>query len=159
MGSYSKGLLPALIIAIVIVGSIRIINTWVMRSKTLEKRLQGNFSVLIQDGVINIRNLIDQRISHERLYAQLRSEKLESLGQIKRVYLESSGSYSVLKADETRPGLSILPDWDKDFMEPSRISSNVYTCHRCGWINENKRINNACPNCNSKHWVNAILPL
>lgn len=152
----SRGILPAMIIAIVIVSFVRTINILIFKSKEVEKRTQGNFSPLVIDGVLQIGNLIDERISRERLFAQLRSEKIESLGQLQRVYLESSGSYSVLKAPEPKPGLSAIPQWDKDFTEPSKISSYIFACNYCGWINENKKVI-TCPNCRNTEWENAVL--
>lgn len=41
---------------------------------------------------------------------------LHHLGSIKRVYMEANGAFTIIKDDEQKPDLLILPDWDKDFI-------------------------------------------
>lgn len=151
----SKGLLPAIIMAVVIVVITRLLNIGLFNNKKLERLMQGSFSALVSDGVINQRNLIKNNISKERVLAQLRSENIVNLGEVQRLYLESSGSFSLVKSPQPRPGMSVIPEWDRDFNDPSMISKLHSICKVCGWLNEHKKAAQ-CPVCKSKDWNIAL---
>src|SRR5439155_22258210 len=104
------GLLPSILIVIVLVLLQRFINRKDVKNRKLERLIQGERSILVADGVLQLEQMKKTRISKERLIEQLRNEQVEHLGMVKRLYLEANGSFSLLKNEKPSPGLSILPD-------------------------------------------------
>jgi len=51
------------------------------------------------------------------LFAQLRGEGVKQLGEVKRLYFEANGSFSLIKKDHPQPGLIIIPGFDKELSE------------------------------------------
>lgn len=151
----SRGLLPAVVIAMTIVGFIKLLNHIIAESDKFEVAAQGDVGILVTDGIIQLKNLYKGSISRQRLFAHLRNAQVENLGQVQRLYLESSGTYTVLLFKTPHEGLSIIPVWDKDFTEPRKISPENYACTNCGWLNAQKKSKH-CPVCNESNWVNAV---
>jgi uncharacterized membrane protein YcaP (DUF421 family) len=147
----TRGLLPAVVIAFVIVGIIKIINRLMTNNPRFEAAVQGRTAILIQDGVIDVKNLQTNVISRQRLFSQLRSERIESLGQVYRLYLEASGSYTLIRNTEPKPGLSTIPSWDKDF---GIKETDMVTCQNCGFLSDKEL--QICPKCYKKVWVKAV---
>ena len=52
---------------------------------------------LVRNGVLLKRNLRREFITEDELWVQLRKEGVESLDQVKHVYLEANGEFSVIK--------------------------------------------------------------
>lgn len=69
-----RGLLPAVIIAIVVVCVARIVSYYSSRNQKFKKLSQDDLDVLVEDSVLNIPLMKKTRITRERLFAQLRSE-------------------------------------------------------------------------------------
>ncbi|MGN6568551.1 MAG: YetF domain-containing protein [Flavipsychrobacter sp.] len=152
-----RGLLPAIIIAVVVVVINRLIPTTSIKSQRFEKISQGNIDVLVRDGVMQTKTMLKTRVSRERLMAQLRHMELKSLGKVKRLYLEAGGNFTVIKEDEAKPGLSLIPGWHTAFAQRQK-KSDAYVCCNCG----NKKTQHAemvenCKNCGERNWVQAII--
>ena len=56
--------------------------------------------------------------SHEQLFATRRASDVPQLGDVRRVYLEACGNFSVFKAERPKPGLCILPQNDPAMVGP-----------------------------------------
>src|ERR1700743_1445492 len=69
-----RGLLPALLVALVVVAAQRMVATWLSRRQAFERRSQGNISTLVDDCCINLKVMTRVRISRPELFARLRSE-------------------------------------------------------------------------------------
>ncbi|HEX8530276.1 MAG TPA: YetF domain-containing protein, partial [Cytophagales bacterium] len=93
-----RGLLPALIIAVVVIAFQRLMAQATFRSKKVERVLLDHNNILIEDGCINQQEMRKAGLSQERLFAQLRSEGIDSLGKVQRLYFEPSGKFTVLEA-------------------------------------------------------------
>lgn len=130
--SPTNGLLPALIIAIIIVGMTRLIALLSIRSEKFESMTQDELDTLVQDGVMRLYIMKRVRITRERLFAQLRSENLNHLGMVKRVYMEANGTFSLVPNAAGQPGLLVLPDWDEAFIDEKLNRTNVIICKECG---------------------------
>jgi uncharacterized membrane protein YcaP (DUF421 family) len=117
--SPDKGLLPAFIIAIIIIAFQQLIARRSVASKGFEKITQSNYSILVANGQLNLHNMKLVGLSRERIYAELRSARIDNLGQVERLYLEASGQFNVLKFETPRQGESIIPEWDQDFYHNS----------------------------------------
>jgi uncharacterized membrane protein YcaP (DUF421 family) len=128
-----RGLLPGLLICALVIGVHTAISRLSMRSARFENLTHGDLEVLVADGVLQLESLHRSRISLERLMAHLRSEQLFHLGQVQRLYLESNGQFSLLRApDPGRPGLSVLPQDDPDFAREKLIETGQWVCLHCG---------------------------
>lgn len=56
---------------------------------------------LVKDGQILRRNMRREFITDDELWSQLRMEGVESLAQVRTVYLESDGGFSVIKKEDS----------------------------------------------------------
>ncbi|MBT1707955.1 DUF421 domain-containing protein [Fulvivirgaceae bacterium PWU5] len=147
-----RGLLPALIIAIIVVMLGRLISRWACRSERFESLSQDKLGTLVQDSVLQLPELSRTSITRERLFAHLRSEGLTHLGQVKRVYFEAGGFFTLIRNEFARPGLTLIPTWDTEFIAEQGVSADVQVCARCG----NTRTAERCSNCHATEWQNAI---
>jgi uncharacterized membrane protein YcaP (DUF421 family) len=156
-----NGLLPAFIIAAIIVGLTRLISKISVKSQNFERVTQGDLDMLVEDSVMRIDIMKRVRITRERLFAHLRSENLNHLGLIKRVYMEANGSFTLVQNEDGKPGLLVLPDWDESFINEALEKTETIICKNCG---EEKPGNNGqkseeveCLNCGANDWTNAYV--
>jgi uncharacterized membrane protein YcaP (DUF421 family) len=150
--SPERGLLPSVVIALVVVVCGRLIAGKSSRSETFERKSQGKADLLVKNGTICISAIKKTTISRERLFAQLRSMKIIHLGQVQRFYLEANGSFTLVRQKESRPGLAVLPGYDKEFL--SRLNrADVLVCSSCG---NSERQGSFCKQCNSLSAEQAI---
>ena len=94
------------------------------------------------------------RVTRERLFAALRSEGIKHLGQVKRLYMEANGEFSLVNADDERPGLSVIPQWDEDFRSRQKQMETML-CKTCG--SEWKDTWSTCANCTERNMEAAII--
>jgi uncharacterized membrane protein YcaP (DUF421 family) len=76
MVSPSNGMLPAIIIAFIVVAISRLIAIWSFRNQHFEQLTQDNIDVLVEESVMQPDIMKQTRITRERLFAQLRSENI-----------------------------------------------------------------------------------
>jgi uncharacterized membrane protein YcaP (DUF421 family) len=152
-----RGLLPAVVIALVLVGIERIITKWAFKNQSFERLSQGNISTLVKNAVIDVLALERADISRERLFAQLRSLGVTQLGNVKRLYMEANGSFTLVQNESPQPGLPTLPGWDKTLNTNYEAAEDIRVCGFCGQVNE-RPLNNSspCPNCKKVAWMQAI---
>lgn len=161
MLSYDRGILPAYIIAFVIIVITRLVARKSFKDQHFEQVTQGDVDLLVEDCVMNYDIMEKVRISRERLFAQLRSENINHLGLVRRLYMEANGSFTIIPQDEQRPGLMVLPDWDKDFIARKLKKTDITICKNCGRQKpENLAAQNGtakCPNCGEQEWTKAVM--
>ncbi|MGA0557957.1 DUF421 domain-containing protein [Larkinella sp. VNQ87] len=157
----SRGLVPAIIIALVVIFIQRGISAWAARNERFEGISQGIESTMVENSVIQLDNLRESRLTRELLFAQLRSKGLPHLGHVKRLYMEANGAFTLIKFPEPQPGLSILPEWDSDFTLQQQLAPNQYVCYHCGNLKKldipHAQDTETCPNCGKQNWVRALL--
>ena len=148
-----KGLLPAIIIAIIVVVFQRLISIMVIKNKKLET----DTSILIENGCLNLEELKKVGLSRERVFSQLRAASIANLGKVQRLYLESSGKFAVLEQPKSKPGLPIIPDWDKDFIKDEPSPESLYACGSCGNLSEGQHsTDRECRKCGQRQWKRAV---
>lgn len=156
-----RGLLPAVIIAIVVVFTQRALALWSFRDQTFEKISVGSLSTLIENSRMRIDKMQNNRITRERLFSQLRSESLVHLGQVKRVYIEASGDFTIIRNSEPTPGLLVLPYSDEDFIRDKIKHTGDIVCMNCGNTKPGEKTINdpatKCENCRSNQWTEAVI--
>jgi uncharacterized membrane protein YcaP (DUF421 family) len=158
MQAPDRGILPAAVIAAVVVLSERIITRIIMRSKKSETRFQGDMNVLVEDSVLNYSCIKNVGMSRTLVLQQLRAHGIDHLGKVKRLYMETSGAFSLVKQLEIKPGLSVLPDHDPDYWQDEHRQAEVCVCSNCG-LSRNTAAKNdmECENCKENHWEAAVL--
>ncbi len=150
----SRGILSAIVIITVIVVVGRWLAQLAFKNRKFEKAFQGHDATLIKDGVLNLNRMLNIRITKERLYAELRARDIRHLGQVKRLYMEASGDFSMLENEKEIPGLTIIPGWDQE-MRSRQQTTDTQVCKNCGgkWND----VAGACDHCKGKECEPAIL--
>jgi uncharacterized membrane protein YcaP (DUF421 family) len=152
-----RGLLPAIVIAAVLICVQRLISALAFKSEAFETFSQGHISTLIKDGVIDIAVLERVSLSRERLLAQLRNLGVTQIGMIKRFYMEANGAFTLVKNQEPVPGLPTLPSWDDTLTPCFEYAQDMMACGYCGLTEKHEgNKDNECPNCGKKVWAPAV---
>ncbi|MDB5193076.1 MAG: hypothetical protein JWQ96_2639 [Segetibacter sp.] len=151
-----RGLLPAVIICAIVITITRTVSHFSYKSQKFEDIAEGNIGILVKDGVMDPKEMMNNRITRERLCSQLRQSKIYNLGMVKRLYLEASGGFSIIKSDMPKPGLLVLPEWDKDFVGKKVKFTNETICVSCGKEQNTKDDKEECSNCRKKVWTKAV---
>lgn len=156
--SPDRGLVAPLLIAAILVLMQRLVVHWAARHPGVEHTLQANVITLVADGVLKLDAMEHAVLSHERLYAQLRGESLEHLGQVRRLYMEANGTFSLVEVEENPPpGLSLVPGWDEEFRKLQPAASGRFACCNCGWVAEAPQAPaTACPKCGANKYEPAV---
>lgn len=152
----NRGILPAMVIAVVVIGSQRIIADRAAKNQSFEKISQGNISVLIADSIINIENLEKVGLAQAEVFAQLRGQSIKHLGMVDRFYMEANGAFTLIKKNQASPGLSIIPDLDQDFANEQNYAGDLLVCDTCGKSGPLTIRNTKCPNCGHSSWLPAV---
>ena len=150
-----RGLLPAFVIAIIVLIIGRLIANLAFGNQRFEATAEDKLEILANDGVLDMKKILQTRLTVERLFAQLRSEGVRHLGEVKRCYIEANGSFSLVKEEQPLPGLAVLPASDKAFLD-EQPQSDEKVCRTCGKKQKDNGGAAACANCGDKKWVNAI---
>ena len=152
-----RGLLPAYIIGAVVVLTQRIVSYYAAKNQKFEAITQGDNSMLVENSVIQMPAMKDARITRELLFAQLRSSGLIHLGHVKRLYMEANGAFTLIEEQEPKPGLSVLPEWDTEFIDQQEKAPGHNVCYHCGNPQpEAKPKTDACDKCGHNEWIPAL---
>jgi len=161
MLSYSNGILPAFIIAPIIVLLNQFLAKKSYKDEAFERTAYGDIDMLVEDSVMNFNIMKRVRISRERLFAQLRSQNVNHLGRVKRVYMETNGGFTIIENEDPKPGLMVLPVWDKEFVSKKLKKTDVTVCNNCGYEKPEtlKALNGEakCVHCGESDWTNAVV--
>ena len=127
-----------------------------IKSKKIEVLSQGEATMLIKDGVLQLDKMKDTRVTPQQIFATLRGKDIYHLGKVERLYLEAGGSFSIYKvAQNPPPGLPIYPPDDQDISGIQKKAAGVQACLACGCINTDKNIV-TCHQCGEDDWVDAV---
>ena len=99
--------------------------------------LEGTPVLLIENGRVNIKNLTSVNVTQKELFAELRMQQVEHLGQVRRAYMEATGNLSAyfFTADETAPGLPIWPELLASSQHRVE-TTGAHACCKCGEVQE-----------------------
>ncbi|KAA3437056.1 DUF421 domain-containing protein [Rufibacter hautae] len=151
-----RGILLGIVIFICALFFQRGINLWAFRNRRVEKITQGQLCVVLKEGVLEIGSMEQSRLSKDQVFAALRTHNIHHLGQVKRLYLEACGLFSVVKAKDPKPGLPIFPAKDKELMDSLDVDQKYQACTRCGTLAQtNQTQGQPCPNCSCEEWISA----
>jgi len=151
-----RGLLPAVMIAVV-VGLGKLVVSGAYFSQKFEQIAEDDYSILIKDGVLQMKEMKISRVTVERLFAQLRRHKIRHLGEVKRFYFEASGDFSLIREESPGPGLFVIPDFDEEFIQEQQQSDQLVCCSCGKQMSEKEQESKQCTNCNGHEWQTAIV--
>ena len=80
-----------------------------LKSDKLRSMLDGNASVIIDNGKVNFKEMIKQRYNLEDLLTQLRAKEVKSIEEVEYAILETSGKLSVFTKNANNSGPYPLP--------------------------------------------------
>ena len=151
-----RGLLPAVIIAIVVIVVGRIMAAIAFGNEHLEEKIEDKLAVLANDGVLDPKKFKGTTLTKERVFAQLRTFGVRHLGEVKRLYVEANGSFSIVKEQQPSYGLSVLPTTDPEFLE-EQTQCDETVCCTCGKKKKDNGAEDVCSNCKEDQWMKAII--
>jgi len=143
-----RGLLPALIVAMIIVFLQRLITSQTAKHIDVERYTTDTISTLVKDGVINRKALLKTDISKDKVFGKLRGSGIKHLGEVARLYVEASGKFTLIKNQEQVAGLSVIPAWDKAFRDRLHADKTKLVCCECGAEKAIDQSSAPCKNCN-----------
>jgi uncharacterized membrane protein YcaP (DUF421 family) len=152
-----RGIVQGFVVLLCILLFLRGINWLGLQSPAIEKLIQGEASILIKDGVLNLGELNRTKITHQQVFEVLRTNKIYQLGKVRRMYLEACGVFSIYSEDQPRPGLPVFPPDDKSILEEKSRMTNQTACVNCGHVKEPSQKVNYCTNCGNNEFVKAIV--
>jgi uncharacterized membrane protein YcaP (DUF421 family) len=151
-----RGLLPAFGIAVIVIIIGKLIASIAFKNQRFEQVVEDEFSTVVKDGYIQMKGMKQSRLTIERLYAQLRSEGIRHLGEVKRLYFEANGSFSLVKYEQPIPGLVVIPGYDDEFISGLE-QTNQKVCNDCGFRQAEQSGKQECENCGNNHWDSGFL--
>lgn len=150
-----RGILPSVIIAAVIVIVQRTVFRISYSNKKFEKASQGDIGIMVEDGCLQYHYMEQSVLPKERVFSELRNKGYDNLGEIKRMYMEAGGSFTILKQEPPKPGLTLLPEWDKEFRDEQEKVPGTFACQHCGNITTLAK--SSCARCNHNEWCEAVI--
>jgi uncharacterized membrane protein YcaP (DUF421 family) len=159
MQAADRGILQGALVLICVLVYQRSITYFSVKYKAVEHFMQGEESIVIKNGVVQVDELNYLNISRDQLFAYLRSKNVYNLGEIRRVYMEACGLFSIFKYPEPRPGLFILPPEDKGSRNAFTFDDNAIICKVCGKASptNNEESSEKCSNCGSTTWTAGVI--
>lgn len=155
--SPERGLLGSVVITVVVVVGQRLVTHWAARRARIEQVLVGTVRTIVADGVLQLAAQEHAVLSQEQVFTQLRGESLEHLGQVRRLYMEANGTFSLVAEEEPRPGLSVIPGWDEAFRALQPVAAGKFACAACGQVAAApQKPAHACPHCGAQAWQPAV---
>jgi uncharacterized membrane protein YcaP (DUF421 family) len=151
-----RGIVPTVLVLVCVIAFQWAISLLTFKSRKVEVLTQGDVALLVKNGVIDVGKLKNTGISHEQLFEQLRGSKVRQLGQVKRVYLEGTGQFSIFRNAQNKPGLCILPAEDEKVFRSEPRTDRFRACKNCGNVLETNAFPTPCPLCRVNDWDKAV---
>jgi len=157
MQDYNAGILPGILLLVAILMLHQGLTLLSYKKRKIEELTEGKVKCVIKNGLIDTGRLEDMRISKDQIFSVLRSHGVRHLGQVKRLYSEADGQFSVYKFDEAKPGFSVYPRKDESLPPATEKVEDQKVCGFCGNLTKTPEdINLSCGYCGNSDWVQAI---
>lgn len=156
MQAPNVGVLVGIFILLCVLGFQQGLTFLSFKSKKIEWLTQGKARIFIKDGVLILDEMKKARITRQQVYAILRNADIFNLGQVERMYIESSGEFSIYKREEIKPGLPLYPPNDQDITnEQPNPDEKLKVCISCGYVDDcNNELE--CGHCHQKKWTSVV---
>jgi uncharacterized membrane protein YcaP (DUF421 family) len=136
------------------------LNLLAFKNEKIEHLSQGKMSLLIKDGILDLKELDKAHITRQQIFGMLREKKIQNLGKVKRAYLEACGIFTVYETEEKTPGLPIFPKADTSVnVMQEEVSDHMMACSNCGHVQKINNKNAKCDICHSHKWAKAYFQL
>lgn len=156
MQAFDKGILPGIVLLISILLLHQGATVLIYKKRKVEVATQGKVTLVVKEGVINPEKLRSMRISKDQIFSILRSQGVRHLGEVKRLYSEANGHFSLFKFKEAKPGLSVFPRSENALPSEEEKKQQKQACCHCGNVIENKdEYAQPCGNCGNRDWMAA----
>ncbi|GAB3531759.1 DUF421 domain-containing protein [Pontibacter brevis] len=153
----NRGMLPAIVVLICTLLFQRGLNWLAFKYRKIEEITQGNISLLVSEGCLELDEMKKASASREQVFAVLRKSDIQHLGQVKRLYLEASGRFSLFRNVDPKPGLSVLPKQDEELLANQPKDNYQYACNSCGKTEKKEHTpNHVCGRCGADSWSRAF---
>jgi len=96
-----------LVVFTVIISLYVLFNFLTEQSERFETFFEGRAVCILEDGEINLTAFKKQKLTYRELFGEMRQYQVEHLGQVRKVYLESTGEISLFFFE----GIAIKPDY------------------------------------------------
>lgn len=97
-------------VPIIILVTLQVILSFIsLKNFKIRKLLDGRESVIINKGILNIKEMIKQRYSLNDLLLQLRENNIRTIEEVDYAVLENNGKLSVFKKDDKDKDIFPLP--------------------------------------------------
>jgi uncharacterized membrane protein YcaP (DUF421 family) len=149
-----SGLLQGMLILLCTLGIYNGLNWLSVKKQSVEKLVQGEPVLLLKDGVLQLGVMEKSRVSRQQLFSILRNHRIFNLGQVRRVYLEACGLFSVFEQKEPRPGLPIFPPRDSALLDTQQEVVEP-VCTNCGFVQRSAVSEEMCFKCGKISWIRA----
>lgn len=133
-----------------------------VRSAKVETLIQGKPTCLITNGLLEVDNLMRSNITREDIFMELRLNQYDSLGQIKRAYVETNGQISLIPFEKSHiiePSIPVIPPRDALKLKPLGREAHaeydgIYGCYSCGYTKNMKegQALAVCQHCAEDQW-------
>lgn len=151
-----RGILHGVLVLACVVGLYRGINWLAVKYRGVERFTQGTLEIVVTDGVLDLAAMARTRLSQPQLFASLRTNDIQHLGQVKRAYMEASGEFSIYQQESPLPGLSVLPSKDPAIHEAAPAANDLKACENCGHTEPTQHKPPTCPRCGHHQWATAV---
>lgn len=115
-------LIPVFVLAILQI----IIAKISLKSIKFRKLIDGSPTLIIKNGIINFKNMVEQRYSLDDLLLQLREKDVRSIEEVEYAVLEINGKLSVFKKDDKDKKVYPLPV----IVDKEVIYENLYNANK-----------------------------
>ncbi|WP_252502853.1 DUF421 domain-containing protein [Sporosarcina sp. Marseille-Q4943] len=110
LDSPEKKLIHSIFPVLLLLG-IQLLTSYIsMKSKKFRDIVDGDPTLIIQDGIIQEEQMRKQRYNLDDLFQQLREQQIGSVREVSYAYLEPSGNLSVFTYENTQPVLALISD-------------------------------------------------
>ncbi len=151
-----RGILQGLLILVAALALQRGINYIGFLKPKADELIQGKPTILVKDGVMQLAEMDEVRVSRQQLFSDLRTKSIYQLGKLRRVYLEPAGTISIILAAKERPGLPLFPPTDENILKArANADLQLWVCVNCGTTSE-KDGPEPCRGCEKHEFIRAI---
>lgn len=132
IGIEHKTNLPLNLLPVIILVLLQVIISKIsLKNSKFRNLLDGKPSLIIKNGIVNFKNMVDQRYTLDDLLLQLREKDVRSLDEVEYALLETNGKLSVFKYDTNKTfPLPIIIDGEIEKDNLININKNIK------WIND-----------------------
>ena len=107
--NYKEPFLYAFIPIVILVVLQMLLSFISLKNFKIRKKLDGKESVIINKGILNIKEMIKQRYTLNDLLLQLRDQSIRTIEEVDYAVLENNGKLSVFKKDDKDNNIFPLP--------------------------------------------------